>query len=213
MQNVAVFDFDGTVIRSDSIIALVGYAFRRRLIRLPELMHIALCFIRHRCKKLDVLDVKRATQAFLSRMDPKAREEFLRAFAQTLVNRAYPEAVAQMRAHKENGDVVLLCSASCDSYMKYVAAMLPVDDLLCTPCDDTGYVLGPNCRWEEKVTRVRAWLKAHNLPDNALSAGYGDTLSDHFILEICREPVLVNPKAALVQKMPHARQVQWHEAK
>ena len=212
MSGVAVFDFDGTVIRGDSIVALLRFACRRGVISWPDMAISALCGGLYHLHLMSDVTAKRRSHAFLTRLEPAAREALLRDFAQTLIDRAYPQALLRMRQHRQAGDVVILCSASCACYMQYVAALLPVDALLCTPSTAAGGMLGPNCRGAEKVRRVRAWLEEQNLSSASIVAAYGDTKGDRYILEQSQQPVLVNPKRALCRAMPHAQRVIWNEA-
>ena len=161
MRKVAVFDFDGTVIRGDSVVALLLYARKRKAIPLSGLIRAALYGLAYRVKLTDALTAKARSHAFLADMPAKEREDFLRAFARTLADRAYPQAVEQMRRHRAAGDMVMICSASCACYMRYVSELLGADALLCTPSEPDGRVRGPNCRGEEKE------LSAHPVLINA----------------------------------------------
>ncbi|MBQ9198185.1 MAG: HAD-IB family hydrolase [Clostridia bacterium] len=213
MERVAIFDFDGTVIRGDSVVALLLFARKRRIISFQTLIRAAWAGMRYRVGLCDALTAKRASHAFLCSMPQKKREAFLRDFAKTLADRAYPDAMAQIAAHKSAGDTVLLCSASCSCYMRYAAPLIGADALLCTPCAADGRVIGPNCRGEEKVRRVTAWRTERNLSPDCICAAYGDSRGDAPILRASAAPVLVNAKRGLKRLIPDARQVQWKEAK
>ena len=210
-RQAAVFDFDGTVIRGDSIVALLRLARRQGYLSLPGLAYSALCGILYYLHLMNAMAAKRRSHAFLTRMRPAEREKLLRSFADSLVSRAYPDALRQMAAHHQKGDLVVLCSASCQCYMQYVAPLLGADALLCTPSAPDGQCLGPNCRGQEKVRRVTAWLAENGLPGDAICAAYGDSKGDAPILRASREPVLVNPKKGLKKALPDARQVSWQE--
>lgn len=213
MSGAAVFDFDGTVIRGDSIVALTRLAQRRGYISVAAALWAGTCGVLYHLGLMEEMSVKRRGHAFLTRLSPAEREELLRGFAQSLADRAYSEALARMRAHRAAGDKVVLCSASCSCYMQYVATLLPVDALLCTPSAADGGALGPNCRGVEKVRRVRAWLAEEGLPPDSIVAAYGDSKGDMYILRESRRPVLVNPKRALRRRMPEAERVQWGKGK
>ena len=212
MKNVAVFDFDGTIIPGDSVVALMLFAYRRRRLSLPGLLRAGVCSLLYMCKLMDAMRAKRVAHSFLSRMSEAEREQFLLEFAQMLVRRARPQALSQFQSHQQSGDYAVICSASCACYMKYVAELLHADALLCTPSGEDGQTEGPNCRGEEKVRRIESWLQSQHLPQEALIAGYGDTAGDYYMLSLCQQPVLVNARRKLKKKIPHARQVRWHEA-
>ena len=213
MGRVAVFDFDGTMICGDSVVALVRAAYRRRYLSLPALLAAALRGALYRLRLVDAMAAKRSSHAFLSRMTPEARDAFLRGFALELTQRVFPSALACMEAHRRQGDIIVLCSASCQCYMQHVAALLHADALLCTPSAADGACLGPNCRGEEKVRRVWAWLDGQGLSHDALAAAYGDTAGDAPILRASKHPVLVNPKRSLKRLLPQAEQVRWRTSR
>lgn len=208
---VAVFDFDGTVIRGDSVTLLVLFAFRRRLISLGEFARACGRGILYMLRLLDETRSKAPSHAFLTRLTERERADFLREFVDELVSRARPGALDAMRAHRAKGDVVMLCSASCSIYMEGVAARLPVDALVCTRSDPLGGMSGVNCKGEEKVRRVRQWLAVNGNLNAVLTAGYGDSEGDRFLLSQCQKAVLVNARRGLIKRMPQAQRVTWRE--
>lgn len=213
MQRVAVFDFDGTIIYGDSVVNMLQIGRRQGKVSFPLLMKAAVAGALYHLGIISAIASKRAAHAFLAGMNESDREEFLREFAQSLVNRARPEAIRQLNAHKKAGDHVILCSASGECYMQYVAPLLHVDALLCTPCDEKGLPCGDNCRGKEKVRRVNAYLKDAGMENAVLTAGYGDTLGDAPILRKCENPVLVRPKKKLKKAMPDATVANWEDIK
>ena len=208
-KQIAVFDFDGTLIRGDSVVALLFFARSKGCLSLPELLAAGWYGLRYRLRLTDALTAKGRSHAFLARMKDTERQAFLREFAGTLTARIYKDGLAQIQKHRAQGDLVILCSASCACYMQYVAEALAVDALLCTPSADDGTVMGPNCRGEEKVRRVYAWLDQHKMPHGCIAAAYGDTAGDAPILRASLHPVLVNAKKKLRGLLPDAERVSW----
>lgn len=213
MQRVAVFDFDGTIIYGDSIVDMLRKGLKQGKVSPFLFIKAVIAGALYHAGLYDAIASKRCAHSFLARMDAQERERFLRNFAQSLVNRARPEAIKQLQAHKAAGEHVILCSASGDCYMQYVAPLLHVDALLCTPCDESGIPCGSNCRGKEKVRRVQEYLQEHGLEGSVLVAGYGDTAGDAPILSQCKTPVLVRPRKKLKKLMPNATVVQWADIK
>lgn len=210
MNRIAVFDFDGTIIRGDSVISLLFFARKEKLLSSFGLLRAGIDGLLYKIHLIDALTAKMRSHAFLRHLTPERRVMFLRDFARTLADRAYPQALAQIKLHHDQGDLVLLCSASCACYMQYVAPLIGADALLSTPCAPDGSVIGPNCRGQEKVNRVFAWLDAQGLPHDALDAAYGDSKSDAPILRAVKHPVLVNAKRGLIHQLPQAVQMRWN---
>ncbi len=213
MQRVAVFDFDGTIIYGDSVVNMLQIGRRQGKVSFSLLLKAAIAGALYHLGFISAISSKRAAHAFLAEMSDADREKFLREFAQSLFNRARPEAIRQLNAHKTAGDHVILCSASGDCYMQYVAPLLGVDALLCTPCDEKGLPCGENCRGKEKVRRVNAYLLEAGMENAVLAAGYGDTLGDAPILRKCNNPVLVRPKKKLKKALPNATVANWEDIK
>lgn len=213
MQHVAVFDFDGTIIYGDSIVDMLRKGLRQGKVSPFLFIKAVTAGALYHAGIYDAIASKRCAHSFLARMDAQERERFLRGFAQSLIDRARPEAIKQLQEHKANGDHVILCSASGDCYMQYVAPLLGVDALLCTPCDESGIPCGANCRGKEKVRRVQEYLQEREMEDALLVAGYGDTAGDAPILSKCQTPVLVRPRKKLKKLMPDATVVQWKDIK
>lgn len=209
-KQIAVFDFDGTLIRGDSVVALLFFARKKGRLSLAGLIGAGWYGLLYRVHLTDALTAKGRSHAFLARMDEAERQTFLREFAGTLTARVYADGLSQIKKHREQGDLVVICSASCQCYMQYVAEALQADALLCTPSAADGRVLGPNCRGEEKVSRVNQWLDQQNLPHGSIVAAYGDTAGDAPILRASEHPVLVNAKKKLRRLLPEAEQVTWH---
>lgn len=208
-KQIAVFDFDGTLIQGDSVVALLFYARKRSCLSLSGMLKAGWYGLMYRLRLTDALTAKGHSHAFLSRMAEADRQAFLRDFAGTLTARVYKDGLAQIKKHREQGDLVVICSASCQCYMRYVAETLGADALLCTPSAADGTVTGPNCRGEEKVRRVREWLEQQRLPLDCIAAAYGDTAGDAPILRASRHPALVNAKKKLRHLLPEAEQVTW----
>ena len=211
MKRVAVFDFDGTIIYGDSVVDMLKKARKQGKVSLPLLLKAGAAGALYHLGIISAIASKRSAHAFLAALSQEDRTQFLQSFAQSLVERARPEALRQLQTHRENGDYVILCSASGECYMQYVAPLLGADALLCTPCDANGLPCGENCRGEEKVRRVTAYLKSQGMEDAVLLAGYGDTAGDAPILRQCQQPVLVRPKKKLRQLMPDATVTNWQD--
>ncbi len=208
-MSTAVYDFDGTLIDGDSITQLAVYAFRHHALSFGGLLKTAWTGL---CYQLGVLTedkAKAAGHAFLGQMKPEEREKLLQSFAEELIGKLRPKAAESLRRHRQQGDKILLCSASCACYMRYVAALLKVDGLLCTPSAADGSYLPTNCKGEEKVLRLRQWL-AEN-PGEELICGYGDSRSDVPMLRLCRHAVLVNAGEKAQNALPNAENVNWKE--
>lgn len=192
-MTLAVFDFDGTMIRGDSIVSYLWFARKKGLLSLPCLIRAGLFGALSQAGIVSRQRAKSAALSFRKALSEAQKTALDQAFAKTLINRIRPEALSVLQDHRVRGDLVVLLSASTDHYMRYVAKDLPVDQLICSTTDENGRVLR-NVRGEEKVAALRELLS--ELPeetDLSHSTGYGDSASDLPLLRLLGRPYLVNP--------------------
>jgi len=204
-KSYALFDFDGTLIRGDSIIRFCFYAFRKRLTGVGGLLRAGVMGALYAMKIITAETSKQTSLAFLKGKTQKELEEIARDFAQTaLIPNLYPEGVERIRRHQAEGTEVWLVSASTAFYLEPVKEHLGIDRLIGTRLhvDDSGVcsglIDGHNCRGVEKTLRIAEVLAATDcMVDYATSWGYGDTAGDIPMLMLCANKTAVNPRKKL----------------
>jgi len=188
-RRVAAFDVDGTLTTSDCVVPflrrtagtsrLVG-----RMLRSPFTLAGAVV-------RRDRNALKAASAAAAFRGVPVATLEADGAlFAREVFDRRLrADVVRALRGHLDDGDTVLLVSASFEVYLRPLAELLGVDDVLAVrlATDDqgvlTGCLDGPNCRGPEKVVRLHDWLDRHAGGRAAVHlSAYGDSTGDRELL-------------------------------
>ena len=196
---LAIYDFDGTMIPGDSIVAYLRFAFARGYLKLPALLGAAFSGLASRMGLMDAGEAKRRALRFRSALAPEAGAELDSAFAETLLTRLRPDALTRMARDQAAGRRIVLLSASTDHYMQPLARRLGVDTLICTRLSE---LPGGNCRGEAKLSRLEAWLHDTGLtPDYPGSAAYGDSASDAQVLALTGHPTLVNPSRRARRKL------------
>lgn len=202
MENraLALFDFDGTLIRGDSIVRYVKTARKKRLMRPGEWLMTLLAATAGMARMMTDEKAKTVAMRFWTRMSAKQRRAFDEEFAGSLIKTVYEDGLEEMERCRREGMSVVLVSASTENYMRLVAEVLGVDALLCTRIDGYG-VVTDNCKGREKLRRIDRWLRQNNAScDRTRSRAYGDTGSDYFMLTAYGSGVCVNPKRALLKK-------------
>ena len=124
-------------------------------------------------------------------------------FNDSLVEIIRPEIMVTLEKHrKQNGAVVLLSSAStpiCEPVSKY----LGLDDVICTQLGSdhgilNGATKGKLVYGREKKHRLLSYCKEHGYdPKDAYY--YGDSYTDHHVMEAVGHPVAVSPDRRLLK--------------
>jgi phosphatidylglycerophosphatase C len=186
----AAFDFDGTLTRHDTLrgylIALVG---RRRLV--IAVVRNARGFIRATRDRSVRDHVKEQLLASCTRGVSVAHADAVaESYVENIVLR--DDVVASLRAHQQMGHTIVIVSASPAIYVRRAAARWGVDEVLATELEAVDGVLtggydGRNCRAEEKVVRLEAWLAGRDVELHA----YGNSPDDDAMLAMAAHPTWV----------------------
>lgn len=187
---IVAFDFDGTLTIRDSFTEFLRWragpgAWALGLVKLaPALAAYAKDRDRGRIKAASVRE-------FLHGVDRQTLEAEAAAFAQEVWPRFMrPDALEVWNAWGERGAHRVIVTASPTTTVAPFARKLGAEALLGTEfvfdVDDriTGGFVGPNCRGEEKVRR----LKSAYGDDMTLTAAYGDTSGDTDMLAMAQQP-------------------------
>lgn len=201
MSRLAVFDFDGTLLRRDSIQVVALPALRMGLIRLPVAIRIVAAFIAYKLKL-----IKRAIAnhvALRVYQDTRVDEALgrLDTLTPTFVAALSPAALAALRAHQEAGHVTAIATATAEILPSNVARYLGIPHLLGTRLEVedgryTGRCVDGLLDGEAKRAAVEA-LAARLGFTLAQTTFYSDSHHDLPLLEAVGEPVVVAPEPNL----------------
>ena len=211
----AFFDFDDTLAKGDSIFPFLLYCIKRGIAPKHQLFKAAAGFLRWKIQPSSGRAVKEWSLSYIKDRTVEEMDGIARDFFRDVQQKAFfADAAPEFFRLREQGVKIVIVSASSDLYMKVLPEFLPVDAVISTVCEtrDGRYTgkIGKNCKGEEKVRRIEAWLKEQGLSINKEhSAGYGDSPSDAPMLLLTASPNLVNPKRKLVQNVPQGRILRW----
>ena len=192
---IAAFDFDGTLIRGDSLLPFLrrGLGWPHLLWALlrcsPWLAAYALRLIRNDVAKACLLQL-----TFGGRSLAELDDWTTRWLANDLPGELRDWTMERLAFHRQAGHRCVLVSASPDIYLARVAAHLGFDDLICTEMEVQGGIVSgrmstPNCHGEQKVLRLQRWLSGRFGPAMAGSVtlyAYGDTSGDKPMLRLAQ---------------------------
>lgn len=211
LEKIAFFDFDDTICKGDSILPYLLYCVRRGYAPWTQLLRAVWGYLGWRINPRKARRAKALTLSFITGRQVAEMDElgldFLRRY---VARRCFPEARAELERLKAQGYRIIVVTASPSVYMDMLPRVLPVDGVIATPCrqrlDAYEGVIGENVKGEEKVRLIHAYFGSIQVPDGR---AYGDSLSDAPMLELVGHPTLVNPKKALMARLPGAERVRW----
>lgn len=187
MRKVALFDFDNTIARGDSIARLLKYDIYKYPWHIFLLIKVGILYVLYLCHLCSFEKAKSAILFPLCYMNDEELKEF---YQNHVAIYYYDHIVEEMQKKKDDGYLVVICTASCEAYMQY--QHLPADCLLGTRTKrinhhETNQIIGKNCKDEEKINRIMDYLNSQNIEiDYDNSYGYSDSTSDLPMLSLVK---------------------------
>ena len=207
-KSYAFFDFDGTLIKGDSIIRFCFYAHRNKLCSLGHLIYSGIMATLYHLGITNAEKSKQAALSFLAGMPRKEVEKLAKDFCNhELIPNLYPEGVEAIRRHRLEGTEVWMVSASTAFYLEPLKKHLRLTGLIGTRMHVlngmyTGQMAGENCRGVEKPLRLAEVLASRgDMLDYGESSAYGDSAGDAPMLSLCARKVAVNPRKKLLKEL------------
>jgi phosphatidylglycerophosphatase C len=193
---LAVFDFDGTLTRRDTLLSFLAATCGRGPLASALARH-GLLIARSAAGRGGEQAAKEAlfTTLWAGRTQT-GLEELVPAFADRLLARGMRPAMLERVAwHLEQGHDVAVVSASPELYVAPVARRLGITRVLGTVLQVdaagrlTGRIAGANVKGAEKVRRLREALGPVDV-----GYAYGNSRGDRELLALAREPMMVGRK-------------------
>ena len=201
MQKLAIFDVDYTITKKETLMQLYKYmVFKdfKNIKYMPRALFSGLMY------GIKVYDEKRVKESFLKFIENKSEAELevlTRDFYHdVLKNILYEDAIKMMKKLKNEGCKVFLISASPEFYLNELYDIKEVDVIIGSKFFiEAGKFIrkmdGLNCKGEEKVRRLKEYLKKENIEvDYKNSYMFSDSLSDKPLLDLVGNAYLINYK-------------------
>jgi phosphatidylglycerophosphatase C len=195
-MNLALFDFDGTITKSDTFSRFLSFAVRRHRILLGVLPLSPVIF----CYRLGLIPAHRARPivarvGFQGELVNSIRQVGRRYAAEVLPGVIRKQALDRIQWHQDQGDTVVVVSASLNVYLQPWSDSMGVE-LICTELEErngrlTGRYCHGDCSGPAKVRRI---LNLYDLSRYPVIYAYGDTSDDREMLELA-----------------HRKFYRWHE--
>ena len=204
-KNLALFDFDGTLCKKDSFTGFIFYALKKRHIVkqgikiLPWIQAYYLNIYPANSMRLKLF------KAMFK--DAKASEiqDIAEEYAYQLMAQLDVKIYQQLIDHQEQGDDVVLVSASIDIYLEVICHLLNID-LICTKTEIidgkySGNYSTIDCSSEQKSLRIKEQYNL-NLYDNIYA--YGNSIEDLDMLSLADFKYMVGE----TKKLPKLKKIQ-----
>lgn len=197
-MRLAIFDLDNTLIAGDSDHTWGEFLVQKNLVDAQTYAEANDRFYQqYKAATLDINEYLSFSLAPLTRysLDDLAvlHAEFMRDFIEPMM---LPKAKALLQKHRDQGDYLLIITATNSFVTHPIAKHLGVNDILASDAEIkdgryTGKGIGTPCFQGGKVIRLQEWLKERNYNlDDAYF--YSDSINDLPLLEQVPNPVVVD---------------------
>lgn len=202
----AFFDFDGTLIHGDS--QEMEFCHRFMHGRINSCIHpsVIMAVATGILSFTGLISQERHNLAYISTYRgmtlADAYDAGEKIFKDNIKKKFYTSALRLIRGHRENGELIVIVSATPAHILEPVKNFLNPDAIICTELGIdrdgkfTGKPAGNICIGKEKGRRVREFAAVNNI-DLSASYAYSDHHADIELLECAGKPAAVNPTARL----------------
>lgn len=211
-MSLAIFDLDNTLLNGDSDHAWGEFLCEKGIVDADEYSRANDYFYeQYKNGGLDIFEFLSFALKPLAEIEPEELNKLHQQFMQEKIEPIIlPKAEELLAKHKEQGDFLLIITATNHFVTGPIAKRLGVDEIIATDPEQidgryTGKVAGTPCFQDGKVTRLNSWLEkqGHSLEGSYF---YSDSHNDLPLLERVTYPVAVNPDDILEE---HANNSLW----
>ncbi len=210
MIRLSLYDFDRTIYKTDTGPLVLKYLFQKHPKTLLQAPKILLCFILYFLKIIPTLRFK---EIFFSPMNLLTKEEweiFITDFWTIESKKIFSTTLKQIEQDKKDGYIIGILSASAEIMLYPIMDILPADFLIgtvfsTTETHITSYIIGANCKKEEKVTRLYKYLEtAYPNQEYIIEKMYSDSLHDLPLFNIAQQQYTVEKNGTIREGLPKA---------
>jgi len=197
--SLAIFDLDNTLLAGDSDYLWGKYLCEHGIVDACEYESINQRFYDdYKAGSLDILAFLEFSLAPLTRFSEtelaSMHQDYMRKMITPLIS---DKALALVNRHRDQGDVLMIITATNRFITGPIAQAFGIEHLLATEPEKingryTGHVIDIPCFQDGKVKRLNQWLDANHM-DLHDSWFYSDSHNDLPLLQKVSHPVAVNP--------------------
>ncbi|AXQ21765.1 HAD-IB family hydrolase [Acinetobacter wuhouensis] len=184
-KNLALFDFDGTLCKKDSFTGFIFYALSKRHIVkqgikiLPWIQAYYLNIYPAHAMRIKLF------KSMFKNANAAEILDLVEDYCSRLIEQLDQSLYQRLIDHQNQGDDVVLVSASVDIYLEVMCQILKID-LICTETEIingifTGDYSTPDCSSEQKRIRI---LEKYELDQYENIYAYGNSIEDNEMLSL-----------------------------
>jgi len=211
MELIALFDFDRTLIKKDSMILLFFRYFDLSIKNVPKFCRLIYETLKYFLK---IYSQRQFKEIYINLIIDSSRikdtEVLFDDFSKYLLGLVFKTAKKEIIGLKDRGYKVILLSASLDLYLKKVGRGLGFSELICTRTahsDNKIKISGLNCYGKNKIKMLLSSHREDGV-DWKASYCYSDSGSDRELLRLFGNPYIVN-NVRFGRTAPEFRSVIW----
>ena len=203
---VALYDFDGTLYRGNTLLDFWLYSIRRTPGVLLYLPYQIFNFLLWMLRIIATTKFKEAFYSYLHLIPDSRLGLYVADFWQRNKRKIFHWVPAALQADRDGGLFLICISASTEFLLKNISADLGFNHLICTEFsrDIRGRptIDHRNCKGSEKVSRLRSWA-ANNSYDLDVRKMVSDSSDDDPLYDLAREGFRVKKGIPIPCDMPY----------
>ena len=155
-KNIDIYDFDGTLYKSDSSIDFCFFVYKEKPLRIFYLLIQLFWFIPYKTKIISTIKYKNIFFCFLNGLDKKQVETLVDLFWKEKTGSDFNIELINKINHVKNDTKSICISASPEILLKNISKELGMDLLIGSEMifQNKKWFISKNCRGEEKIKRL-----------------------------------------------------------
>jgi HAD superfamily phosphoserine phosphatase-like hydrolase len=186
-DKLALFDFDGTLYKYDSILSFCFFYYQKKPQRIWRFLKQVFYWLLWKFKRINTSEFKSRFICFIEGDTQIEVERMASLFWENNTSFNSEILLELKRCQAENLCPVVV-SASPDLFILPACNSLGIEHVISTTLtiDNRGYVLGVNCRGTEKITRLHSVF-----PSQKIALAYSDNHDDLQLLRAAEQGFLI----------------------
>jgi len=196
-MKIHIFDIDHTLIKQSTARIFLREALKRKLITLPQLIHLPLKSLLYKYALIDPQFIEKETRILADYPEETILEVSREAFNNFGRDLLFIDGILLIRKLQAKEARILFATSSFDVLIQPVLHFFGLKESVATRLEfvdgkTTGRTLGDAPFGENKKRAVEIWLAENQIPLES-TCFYSDSFNDLPLLKACGEAVAVNP--------------------